>query len=497
MSRIVGIDFGTSNSSVAFHDGKSAQIIEMADGSRLLPSIIAFDQDNDVLVGAPAAAVGKLAPLKCFRHIKRLMGTVFNRVENVNSQVVEGDDGFVALKGPDKTYRPQQFGAVLFATLLDAAEAQYDERPDGVVVGVPAGFKDPQRAAIREAAEIAGIAPDRIWLMAEPVLAAIMYAQGRKKFSTIAVYDWGGGTFDFTLLRCKEGKLEVIGTRGNATLGGKDVDEILVRHCVRFWKEKTGADLGLHSLTMARIREHAEGTKIDLTGNPRSAVRVDYVSTDGGDGIQHMNVPITREEFEGMARSTVEETFIPCRELMAEYAVTPAMLDEVILVGGMTRMPLVHQMVEKEFGKKPSSRVSVTEAVALGAATYAAVAIERRGGEDFLLKDKATHTLAVETLGDIPFVVIKRGEALPAERVVQLTTSKDNAAVVGFHLLEGDSDKASRNSLLVRDYPEVSPGAAGDPTEEYRVRREVDSSIHVTHLGSGRVVYSSKGAEPA
>lgn len=497
MSRIVGIDFGTSNSSVAFHDGKSAQIIEMADGSRLLPSIIAFDQDNEVLVGAPAAAAGKLAPLKCFRHMKRLMGTVFNRVENVNSQIVEGDDGFVALKGPDKTYRPEQFGAVLFATLLDAAESQYEERPDGVVVGVPAGYKDAQRAAIREAAQIAGIAPDRIWLVSEPVLAAIMYAQGRKKFATIAVYDWGGGTFDFTILRAKEGKLEVVGTRGNATLGGKDVDEILVRHSVRFWKEKTGIDLGLHAHTMARVREHAEETKIDLTGNARSAIRVDYVSTDGADGIQHMNVPITREEFEGMARSTVESTFGPCRELMAEYDITPSMLDEVILVGGMTRMPLVHQMVEKEFGKKPSARISVTEAVALGAATYAAVAIERRGGEDFVLKDKATHTLAVETLGDIPFVVIKRGEALPAERVVQMTTSKDNAPVVGFHLLEGDSDKASRNDLLVRDYPEVPPGTAGEPTEEYRVRREVDNSIHVTHLGSGRVVYASKVTEPA
>lgn len=496
MSRIVGIDFGTSNSGVAFDDGKSAQMVEMADGSRLLPSIIAFDQDNEVLVGSPAISAGKIAPLKCFRHIKRLMGTVFVRGENVSSQIVQDDKGFIALKGPDKTYKPQQFGAVIMATLLDAAEAKLDERPTGAVIGIPAGYKDPQRAAIREAAEIAGLAPDRIWLIEEPILAALMYAQGRKKFATIAVYDWGGGTFDFTILRAKNGKLEVVGTRGNATLGGKDVDELLARHVVRVWKAKHNADLGLRDATMARIREQSEETKIDLTGNPVSAVRVDFVATDGPDGVQHMNERITVEEFEEMARKTVESTFDPCFELMAEHDITPQQLDEIILVGGMTRVPLVRKMVEAKFGRKPSTRVSPEEAVALGAATYASTVIELRNGADpFVLINKAAHSLSVETLNDIPRVILKRGEKLPAERVVRMTTSKDNAQVVGFHLLEGDDGKASRNTLLVRDYPVVDPAEAGKPDEAYKIRREVDGSILVSHVNSGRVVYASRAIE--
>lgn len=498
MGRIAGIDFGTSNSGIAVNDGKSAQMVEMADGSRLLPSIITFDHDNDILVGAPAAAAGKLAPLKCFRHTKRLMGAIFNRAENVSGQLVEGDDGLVMLKGPDKNYRPPQFGAVIISTLLDADEQKHGDRADGVVIGFPAAYKDPHKAAIREAAVIAGIAPERIWLIEEPILAALMYAQGRKKFSTIGVYDWGGGTFDFTILRCKDGKLEVMGTRGNATLGGKDVDEIIVRHVVRIWKEKEKIDLALRDATMARLREQAEATKIDLTGNPSSAVRVDFVATDGPDGVRHMNEPITREEFEAMAEGKVDETFAPCRELMAELGILPTQLDEIILVGGMTRIPLVRRKVEAEFGRKPSTRISPEEAVALGAATYAAVVIENRDGVDpFVMLNKANHSLSVETLNDIPRVILKRGEKLPVERIIRLTTARDNAAVVGFHLLEGDEMQASRNALLVRDYPSVDPAPAGKPEVAYKVRREVDGSINVAELSTGRVVYASKVSEPA
>lgn len=492
MSRIVGIDFGTSNSSVAFHDGKSAQIIEMADGQRLLPSVLTFDDNNEPLVGRSAIAAGKSAPLRCFRHVKRLMGKPFIRGEHIGSQVVEGRDGNVALKGPDRTYDTQEIAAVIIAALLDAVEAKYEERPDGVVIGVPAGYKDPQKVAIKKAAAIAGIAPDRIWTLEEPKAAAIMYAQGRKKFSTILVYDWGGGTFDCTILRAKNGKLEEVGTRGNSTLGGKDVDELLARHAVRVWKDKYDVDLGVRDATMARIREESESTKIELTGKDQSSVRVPFVATDGAEGIRHMDEPVTLAEFEAMALARVDETFLPCRELMAEYSITPQMIDEVILVGGMTRIPLVRRRVLEEFGKKPQTKVSPEEAVALGAATYAAVVLENRGGDDpFVLKNKAAHTLAVETLNDIPFVVIRRGASLPAERIVRMTTSKDGAPVIGFHLLEGDDDKASRNTLLVRDYPSVEEGPAGGPDEPYKVVRNTDGAIVVTRIRDGVVVYGA------
>lgn len=493
MSRIVGIDFGTSNSSVAFHDGKSAQIVEMADGARLLPSVLTFDDDNNPMVGFPAIAAAKLAPLKSFRHVKRLMGRPYVHGENMGPQVVEGADGSIALKGPDKNYSPSQFAAVIIGTLLDAVEAKYDEPADGVVIGVPAGYKDPQRQAIRAAAEMAGIAPDRVWLLEEPKAAAIMYAAGRKKFSTIAVYDWGGGTFDFTIMRSKDGKIDEVGTRGNSLLGGKDVDDLIVRHVLRIWKDRYNVDLGLRETTMPRIRDQAEATKIELTGSDTAAVRVDFVDTMGAEGVRHMNEPITKDEFEAMARRTVERTFEPCRELMAAYGIDPSQIDEFILVGGMTRVPLVRQMVTEEFGKKPLTKISPEEAVALGCSTYAATVLERRGGEeDFVFRNRAAHSLAVETLNDVPYQVISRGAPLPAKRVVQMTTNRDGQPVVSVHVLEGDDDKASTNTTLKRYYPAATMEVAGEDTIEVEVAREVDNSICVTDLTNGVIIYDSR-----
>lgn len=493
MSRIVGIDFGTSNSSVAFHDGKSAQIVEMADGGRLLPSVLTFDENNIPIVGNAAISIAKLAPLKSFRHIKRMMGREFVRGENMGPQVAEGPDGMIEYKGPDKTYSPAKFAAVIINALLDAVEAKYDEPADGVVIGVPAGYKDPQRQAIRAAAEMAGIAPDRVWLLEEPKAAAIMYAAGRKKFSTIAVYDWGGGTFDFTIMRSKDGKIDEVGTRGDALLGGKDVDDILLRHVLRIWKEQHGVDLGVRETTMPRIRDQAEATKIELTGADSAAVRVDFVDTMGSEGFRHMNEVITKAEFEEMARATVERTLAPCRELMAEKGVLPSQIDEIILVGGMTRVPLVREMVMAEFGKKPLTKISPEEAVALGCATYAATVIERRGGEeDFVFRNRAAHSLSVETLNDIPYKVIARDQALPAKRVVQMTTSRDGQQVVGVHVLEGDDDRASRNTMLKRYYPAATKESAGEDTIEVEVSREVDNSICVTDLTNGVIIYDSR-----
>lgn len=484
MGRIVGIDFGTSNSSVAFHDGKSAQVIEMADGSRLLPSVIAFTDDNEVLVGNSAISAGKISPLKCFKHVKRLMGQLYNKSENTGGQTVEGDDGMTWLKGPDHNYAPAEFAAVIMSALLDAAEAKLDERPDGAVIGVPAAYKQPQRAAIREAARIAGLSDDRIWLIEEPTLAAILYGQGRKKFATVAVYDWGGGTFDFTILRGKGAKLKVVGTLGNGQLGGKDVDEVIVRHVLKAWKAKYDVDLGLRAATMPRIREASEETKIDLTGKSKSAVMVQFVDSTGADGVRHMDEPITQEEFNNMARATVESTFATVDQLMNEYDLRYSDIDEIVLVGGMTRVPMVKAMVTERFGKKPQTKFPPEEAVAIGAATYAAIAIERRGGlDDFILENKSAHSLSVETLNNVPYVVIPRGTELPAERTIEMTTSVDGQPVVGVHILEGDEDYADKNVLLKRYYPPVDPDAAGAPTEEVTFKIAADGAISVFHKG--------------
>lgn len=492
MGRIVGIDFGTSNSSVAFHDGKSAQIIEMQDGSRMLPSVLTFDENNDPLVGFPAIAAGKNAPLRSMRHIKRLMGARFVSGENMGPQIVRDDNGMVAIKGPEKNYPPSSIAAVIIGAMLDAVEAKFDEKADGVVIGVPAGYKEPQRAAIREAVVKAGIAPERVWTLEESKAAAIMYAAQRKKYSTIAVYDWGGGTFDFTILRSKDGKIDEVGTRGNPFLGGKDVDELIVRHVLRVWKERYDVDLGVRETTMPRIRDQAEATKIELTGRDEAAVRVDFVDTMGADGFRHMNEPITKAEFEDLARKTVEATFEPCRALMAEHGIKPEQLDEVILVGGMTRVPLVREMVTAEFKRKPLTKISPEDAVAMGLATYAATVLERRGGEeDFVIRGKATHSIALETIGDIPYKVITRGSDLPAKRTVKLTTDVDDQDVVSIHVLEGDNDKASGNTLLKRYYPPVGKMPATKPTIEVEVERKADGAIIVTDVTNNAVIYKS------
>lgn len=492
MSRIVGIDFGTSNSCVAFHDGKSAQIVEMANGSRILPSVLTFDAQNEPLVGEPAISQGKLTPLKCIRHIKRLLGARFVQGENMGPLVVEGDDGLVAIKGPDKNYSPSNIACVIIGALLDAVEAKYDEPADGVVIGVPAGYKDHQKSAIRDAVEMAGIARDRIWLLEESKAAAIMYAATRKKYSTIAVYDWGGGTFDFTILRSKDGKLEEVGTRGDPFLGGKDVDDLIVRHVLRIWKTQHGVDLGVRETVMPRIRDQAEETKIELTARDEAAVRVDFVDTMGAEGFRHMNETITKAEFEDMARKTVEKTFAPCRQLMAEKGIAPEQIDEVILIGGMTRVPLVREMVAAEFGRKPLTKISAVEAVALGCATYAAAVIERRGGDNpFVIRNKANHSLSIETLNNIPHKIITRDSELPAKRVVKVTTENDDQEVISIHVLEGDHDAANGNVLLKRHYAAVEKLPAGKPTHEIEVSRDANGAILVKSLTTGEVIYES------
>ena len=376
--------------------------------------------------------------------------------------------------------------------MLDAVEAKFDEKADGVVIGVPAGYKEPQKTAIREAVVKAGIAPERVWTLEESKAAAIMYAAQRKKYSTIAVYDWGGGTFDFTILRSKDGKIDEVGTRGNPFLGGKDVDELIVRHVLRVWKERYDVDLGVRETTMPRIRDQAEATKIELTGRDEAAVRVDFVDTMGAEGFRHMNEPITKAEFEDLARKTVASTFEPCRALMAEHNITVEQLDEIILVGGMTRVPLVREMVTAEFKRKPLTKISPEDAVAMGLATYAATVLERRGGEEeFVLRGKAVHSIALETIGDIPYKAISRGADLPAKRKVKMTTDVDDQDVVSIHVLEGDNDKASGNTLLKRYYPPVDKMPAAKPTIEIEVERKADGTILVTDVTNNAVIYKS------
>lgn len=487
--KYIGIDLGTSNSSIAFHDGKSAQIIEMADTSLSLPSVIAFDDDNGApLVGKSAQAHAKIAPLRSYSHVKRLIGRDWNAAEYFGPNTVEGPDGKVWLQGPDARYSPAQFMALIADRLLDAAEAKFaGERPTKAVLTVPASWKTEERVAAREAGKLAGLTD--IVLLDEPSAAAIAYAAGRKKYVRIGVFDWGGGTFDFTVCKGKGALIEVLGTNGNAQLGGKDVDELIVQKVLKDWYDKYQVDLGVRVATMPRIRSAAEEAKIALTENMRSTVKVDFVDSSGPDDIKNMNEPLTREEFNEMAVKLVDMCFEPMFRVLEELGMTPRDLDEVILVGGMTRVPLVWQRVEEVTGKKPRQGIAPEHAVALGAATYAAQLAGRGGDEAFRLDGKSAHSVWVETLNNTPHLVIPRGTPLPAEKKVTLTTSVDNQPVVGLHILEGDEDfsGADKLSLVAKDYPNVDLAPAGDPSVEFTFRRAADGSLSV--LEGDRVIF--------
>lgn len=491
--KTICIDWGTSNTRAAFHDGLAAAMIPMADGTSSMPSVLAFDDNDLPIVGWPAVNIGKVTPMKCFTAIKRIIGDTWIEAENTGGHTVQGADGKTWLKGPDKNYPPEKFAAVQIDAVLDAAEAKFSgDRPESVVMTVPASYNEIQRSLIRKAAVLAGIAEENVHTLDEPIAAAIANGADRNKYFIGLVYDWGGGTLDVTVIKGGNGRIEVLGTRGNSRLGGKDIDETVVREVLKRWLARYQVDLGVRTEAMARIRMASEKCKIDLTTMAKSHVEVPMVDSRDPTAVRSMNEPITIDELEAMALRLVDKTFEPVTELLADLNLTTAKIDDVFLVGGMTRMPLVQRKVTEYFGKKPSMRVAPEDAVALGGATYAAAEIDKRGGmAEIDIVNRATHSLYVETLNNVSYLVIPRGAELPAERFVKLTTNKDDQPVVGVHILEGNAPDADKNVLLARDYPPVPPGLAGgaEQTVEIRIRREKDGSVNVFH--GTRAIYSN------
>ena len=476
----VGIDLGTSNSCIAVWRNGMAEIIEMPGDQRVLPSVVTFpDKDSDPVVGQAAINVSERVPQWCFDRVKLLMGMRWHEGEDTGGKTVEGFDGFTWLRGPDRNYSPSEIAAFLIITMLDAAEAKLGVRPTGAIMTVPAGFDGLQEQAVRKAAHLAGLRPDRVELLQEPTAAALAHGYLLTKFATLAIYDLGGGTFDISIIQAGKKGVAVLGADGNAKLGGTNFDDRLVGHAVRGFFTKHKVDLGTREETMDRIRMAAEAAKKELTDSPKSAIRVQYVDTTGPDGILELDEAVTREEFEALVSDLVGQTIDICKRAMAQGKVLKTDIDDVILVGGMTHVPCVREAVTAFFGKKPRLDINPKEVVAIGAAIHAAV---RDGRTDAVkLSNRISHSLGLETMANRVFEVFPKGTPFGVEKTVIVTSDEDNQAKLSVYVRQGGDLRADKNVILGREHFDIEPAPAGEPSLEVTFRVDEQGVIEVRH----------------
>lgn len=488
----VAIDLGTTNSLIAIHDGGKADVIEMANSQRLLPSVVTFTVSAtdgvDVLVGAPAITAGNADPDNCFRHIKRLLGRRWNDREDASGQTAEGPDGMTWLKGPDRLYSAPELLALIIDALLTAAEAKLGERPQRVLFTVPASFKDPERGGVREAAQLAGLEPQNIELLDEPTAAAIAHGVNRDTFERVAVYDLGGGTFDVSLIEAGNGHITVLTTNGDSKLGGKDFDEEIRTDVVRKWFERHGTDLAERTAAMSRILTAAETAKIELSATKRSAVRVPLVDSSGADGVRNMDEPITQGAFNGLIAQHVGRSLQICQRTLDDKGLAKSDIHQLILVGGSTHIPYVRDQVSAFFGLTPKRGLNPEEAVVRGAAIEAARRDKRGGVDKFTLSNVTSHAVGVETLNLMVHEVIPKDAPLPAEKTVPLTPGRDDLSKISIHLVQGDLLSADKASTLSHHSIDIEPGPAGH--KAVMLRLAVDDSGMVSAWADGQLVYS-------
>jgi molecular chaperone DnaK len=492
------MDLGTTNSCIAFHDGRKAYVIEQANGDDILPSVVAFKLDPlDIVAGNPAITEGRITPDLCYRHVKRLLGVRWHSQEDQGSQACEGPDGMTWLRGPvvdgrpEGRWAPAEVQAVIIKTLLDAAETHFGERPTRALITVPADFDDPPRRATIEAARIAGL--EDVTLLNEPTAAAIAYGAGRSKFARIVVYDWGGGTFDISAIRAGGPRIEVLGSNGNAKLGGSDITRRIVHELRRRWIAMGRPALAENHATSTRLWDAAEEAKIALSTQSKHTVHVQTIANVEGLGFTDLRETLTKQELEEMVSDLVQETIDCCARALEQAGLTKDDVDEVILVGGQTRMPLVQERVAQFFGKKPQTKLSPEKVVVLGAATRAAQ-LDNRGGDDrFTLSDRSSHSIGIETLDNVLFVVIPRGAPLPASRAVAVTNARDNLSALSVLIRQGEEDRADLNVLLAEEVLTVEPCPAGEVEEVLNFLIDDSGMARVTY--GERILYEGAAVE--
>jgi molecular chaperone DnaK len=468
MAKIIGIDLGTTNSVVAVMEGGDPAVIPTAEGSRLCPSVVAFNKNNERLVGQPAKRQAVVNSENTVNSIKRFMGRRFDQVgaerKMISYNVVSGPGGDARVKIPqtNKEYTPQEISAMILGKLKADAEAYLGEPVTQAVITVPAYFNDSQRQATKDAGKIAGLEVLRI--INEPTASALAYGLDKKTNEKILVFDLGGGTFDVSVLEVGDGVFEVKSTAGDTHLGGDDWDEVVTRWAVDEFKKDQGLDLSQDKQALQRLREAAEKAKIELSSLMESEINLPYITADAS-GPRHLQLRLSRARFEQMTRDLLERCQGPVEQALKDAGLTAAAIDEVVLVGGSTRMPAVQELVRKTIGKEPNKSVNPDEVVAIGAAIQAGVL----GGEvkDVLLLDVTPLTLGVETMGSVLTAVIERNTTIPARKSQTFSTAEDGQNAVDIHVLQGERTLVSDNMSLGRFRLDgITPAPRGVPQIE-------------------------------